>query len=228
MKANKELQKVINDLAPARSLKQKLFRLVAVSSGYVVAALFFLMVVLGVTMVALGGLSRGYIYAEKRLFEEANAAYYSSVDYLAKEHGYAIPTGVIEMVTDDSIEGMLKREMKVNGLPEELFPVLRGLVWVESQDNAFAVSKANAAGLMQLMPDTVRKCGLPDKAAFSRKENIQCGTWWFKKMMDSQKNDVVRALTEYNAGASRMYQTPESKDYAGKVMRAALFREWES
>jgi len=227
MKPNKELEKVITNIAP-RTLRQSIFRVTALISGYVVAAIFFLTVVLAGLMVSLGGLSRGYLYAEQRLLEEAEAVYYSSVGYIAREHGYQIPTGTVEMVLDDSIDGLIKREMKVNGLPDELFPVIRGLVWVESRDNQYTVSKAGAAGLMQLMPDTLKKCGLVDKAAFDKISNIQCGVWWWDQMLASQKGDIVRALTEYNAGINRMYQTTESKEYAGKVMKAALYREWEN
>jgi hypothetical protein len=231
MNKHDKLQEVIDSL-PKRTLKQKLFRVTALTSGYVSAAIIAMSLVLGGTMVMLGGLSRGYLYVEQRLVEEAEAAYYSSVEYIAREHGFELPRGeqgtvTIVTVEDTSIDGLLRREMKVNGIKDELFPVLRALIWVESMDNPFAVSKANAAGLMQLMPETIKKCGLPEKAVYSRPENIQCGVWWFKKMLDSQKGDVVRALTEYNAGDKRMYMTQESKDYAGKVINSMIFREWE-
>jgi hypothetical protein len=134
------------------------------------------------------------------------------VNNVATSYGYTIYTPSKPF----SIKDKLITEMQVNSVPMQYYPILRALIKHESNDNTMIVSKAGAQGLMQLMPATVKKCKIND--AFNQIENMECGVWWFKKMLDSQNGNLERAMVEYNAGVHRMYKTPESNNYVGKVL----------
>lgn len=66
----------------------------------------------------------------------------------------------------------------IKDVPEEITPeYVRKLIKIESNDDAFAVSKAGARGLMQIMeePWKDRENGLPYKCAFDPYTNIKTG-----------------------------------------------------
>lgn len=80
------------------------------------------------------------------------------------------------------------------GLPTGL---LDALIWTESRYNPFAVSKAGAAGLGQLMPMTARELGVTNR--FDPRENLWAAARYLRQMLD--KFGVVHlAVAAYNAG----------------------------
>lgn len=76
--------------------------------------------------------------------------------------------------------------------------LLRAVIVVESGFNARAVSKAGAAGLMQLMPNTARRFGVSDR--FDPEQNVHAGARYLKSLIERYGNDVKLALAAYNAG----------------------------
>ena len=97
------------------------------------------------------------------------------------------------------------------------------VIRAESNFKTHAVSKKGAQGLMQLMPGTAAQLGVAD--AFDPKANVEAGTAHLSALLDMYKNDPIKALAAYNAGAHRVKQyngVPpyrETRDYINKIVR---------
>jgi soluble lytic murein transglycosylase-like protein len=87
--------------------------------------------------------------------------------------------------------------------------LINGVIRAESNFQVKAVSHAGAQGLMQLMPDTARELGV--KNPFNIEENIDGGSRYLRKMLDSFGGDLKLALAAYNAGPEAVIK------YGGKV-----------
>jgi soluble lytic murein transglycosylase len=102
----------------------------------------------------------------------------------------------------------LKRDAAENHLDPHL---VASLIRQESEFNPAAISRANAMGLMQLLPSVGK--GLAKEMRikhFSSDElltantNLQLGTRYFKHMVDHYDGQVEYALAAYNAGEDRV------------------------
>jgi soluble lytic murein transglycosylase-like protein len=93
----------------------------------------------------------------------------------------------------------------------------------ESAGNPYAVSRAGAKGLMQLMDSTAKEMGIAHP--FNPRENIDGGVKYFRKMLDQFDGDVRLALASYNAGpaAVKKYNGippySETQNYVDSVLR---------
>ena len=88
--------------------------------------------------------------------------------------------------------------------------LIAALIRQESEFNVKVISYANAYGLMQLMPATGRELArhfgirrLSTAQLLTADRNIQLGTFYFRKLLDSYSNEPEIALAAYNAGPSR-------------------------
>lgn len=72
------------------------------------------------------------------------------------------------------------------------------VIQVESAYRSDAVSPKEAAGLMQLIPDTAERFGVAD--VFSPAENIKGGIKYLRWLLAYFQGDVTLALAGYNAG----------------------------
>lgn len=80
------------------------------------------------------------------------------------------------------------------GLPSGL---LDALIWTESRYNQFAVSRAGATGLGQLMPATARELGVANR--FDGQANLWAAARYLRQLLD--KFGLVHlAVAAYNAG----------------------------
>lgn len=101
--------------------------------------------------------------------------------------------------------------------------LIKAIIKTESDFNHRAVSKSGAQGLMQLMPETARDLRVSNP--FNPKENIDGGTRYFRKMMDTFKGDLVLSLAAYNAGPGLVMRTggvpqiAETRRYIDKVLK---------
>jgi soluble lytic murein transglycosylase-like protein len=75
--------------------------------------------------------------------------------------------------------------------------LVKAVINAESGFNPYAVSKAGALGLMQLMPATAQSMGVENP--FNAAENIQGGAKYLKTLLDKYKS-VPNAVAAYNAG----------------------------
>jgi soluble lytic murein transglycosylase-like protein len=100
---------------------------------------------------------------------------------------------------------------------------VNSVIKAESNFQSRAVSPKGAQGLMQLMPGTAAQLGVKDP--FDPKANVEAGTAHLSALLDQYKDDPVKALAAYNAGAHRVEQyhgVPpyrETRAYVASIVR---------
>ena len=88
---------------------------------------------------------------------------------------------------------------------------------VESNFNPYAISRAGAMGLMQVMPFWLKEIGRPNDNLFRIRTNLRMGCTILKHYLDKEKGNLTRALMRYN-GSLGSYR------YTKKVFNALDFR----
>ncbi len=142
----------------------------------------------------------------------------------------------------------LRKYSEQNGLDPYL---VASLIRQESEFNALALSRANAVGLMQLLPKTgktvakqVKLKGFSAPQLYTPAVNLQLGTRYFKDMVDKYNGQFEYALAAYNAGSDRVgdwlgqghYRDPqefvesipftETREYVQAILRnASVYRQ---
>ena len=104
------------------------------------------------------------------------------------------------------IEASILKASRKYDLPVNL---IKSVIRAESNFQVKAVSHAGAQGLMQLMPATARELGV--KNPFNIEENIDGGSRYLRKMLNSFGGNLKLALAAYNAGPEAVIK------YGGKV-----------
>ena len=108
-------------------------------------------------------------------------------------------------------------------VPVEL---VEAVIQVESGWNPYAVSRKGAAGLMQLMPATASRFGVPDR--FNIEENIRGGVAYLSWLIRLFNGDLRLAVAAYQVGESQIlsrglaYSSREVFLYVSRV--AELYR----
>jgi soluble lytic murein transglycosylase-like protein len=108
-------------------------------------------------------------------------------------------------------------------VPVEL---VEAVIQVESGWNPYAVSSKGAAGLMQLMPATASRFGVPDR--FKIEENIRGGVAYLAWLIRLFNGDLRLAVAAYQVGESQVlsrglaYSSREVFLYVSRV--AQLYR----
>jgi soluble lytic murein transglycosylase-like protein len=101
--------------------------------------------------------------------------------------------------------------------------LVNSVIKAESGFNMRAVSPKGAQGLMQLMPGTASKLGVPN--AFDPTANVEGGAKYLRELLERYNFDLVKALAAYNAGPQRVEQfggVPpyyETRAYVARVVR---------
>jgi soluble lytic murein transglycosylase-like protein len=108
-----------------------------------------------------------------------------------------------------------------HGVPAKL---VSAVIDAESGGDPSAVSRAGAAGLMQLMPGTAITYGVANR--FDPAANVDGGTHFLRDMLTRYHNNVSLALAAYNAGpgavdaARGVPSFPETRAYVARVTAA--------
>jgi soluble lytic murein transglycosylase len=144
--------------------------------------------------------------------------------------------------------GDLKKFSVANSLDPYL---VASLIRQESEFNPIAVSRANAVGLMQLLPKTGKLVAHQEKLKrynaselYTPTVNLELGTRYFRGMVDQFGGSFEYALAAYNAGSDRVqewlgqgkYRDPEefvesipfteTREYVQAIMRnASVYRQ---
>lgn len=74
---------------------------------------------------------------------------------------------------------------------------------VESNFDRYALSVANARGLMQIMPFWKKEIGHPDDSLFDMETNIKYGCYILKLYLEKEKYNLTYALGRYNGSRGR-------------------------
>jgi hypothetical protein len=90
--------------------------------------------------------------------------------------------------------------------------LILSVIAAESNFDPKAVSKKNARGLMQLLPETATRFGVQN--IFDPQENIDAGTHYLRDLLQRYNNDLALALAAYNAGPERVQQFGRVPPYA--------------
>ena len=87
-------------------------------------------------------------------------------------------------------------------LPPEL---VLAVIDVESNFDRFAVSRAGARGLMQVMPFWLDEIGRPDDNLFHIDTNLRLGCTILRYYYDMEDGDLQRALARYNGSLGKSW-----------------------
>ena len=93
--------------------------------------------------------------------------------------------------------------------------LISSVIAVESNFDPKAVSRKNASGLMQLLPETATRLGV--KNIFDPQENIDAGTRYLRELLETYNNDVALALAAYNAGPEKVQLYGRVPPYAETI-----------
>ncbi|MFI5056968.1 MAG: lytic transglycosylase domain-containing protein [Candidatus Acidiferrales bacterium] len=80
--------------------------------------------------------------------------------------------------------------------------LITSVIAVESNFEPKAISRRNARGLMQLLPETATRLGVKD--VFDPGQNIDAGTRYLSDLLQRYHNNLVLALAAYNAGPEKI------------------------
>ena len=107
--------------------------------------------------------------------------------------------------------------------------LITSVIAAESNFDPKAISRRNARGLMQLLPETAARLGVQN--IFDPRENIDAGTRYLHDLLLLYKNDLALALAAYNAGPQRVHpygRVPpfaETQSYVRRVRSAYVKRK---
>ena len=111
-------------------------------------------------------------------------------------------------------------------IPENL---VRAVIMVESGFNPRATSRAEARGLMQLVPSTASRMLVDD--IFDPRQNIYGGVRYMRVLANLFNGDLFLTLAAYNAGEGAVVKFggippyPETQAYVARVV--AYYRQYQ-
>lgn len=93
--------------------------------------------------------------------------------------------------------------------------LIASVIAAESNFDPNAVSRRNARGLMQLLPETAARFGVQN--IFDPKENVDAGTHYLRDLLQRYNNDLALALAAYNAGPETVQKFGDIPPYVETV-----------
>ena len=126
-------------------------------------------------------------------------------------------------VAPEGIDHLLDRVARRHGIDRAL---VHAVARAESNFDPFAVSRAGAQGIMQLMPETALEMGVVDP--FRIEQNIEGGVGYLRRMLERFDGDVRLALAAYNDGpgaVERHGNIPPFPETEAYLRRVFLYRQ---
>lgn len=109
-----------------------------------------------------------------------------------------IPMTPVE-VSQEPFGDLIRAAAKRHSVDADL---ITSVIAAESNFDPKAISRRDARGLMQLLPETATRLGV--KNIFDPQENIDAGTHYLSDLLQLYKNDLALTLAAYNAGPERV------------------------
>ena len=130
-------------------------------------------------------------------------------------------TRMVDLVPDQqqrmNLLKLIHREATRARLPPQL---VLSVIQVESKFDPYAVSKAGAVGLMQIMPFWLKLIGHPDDSLVHAQTNLRMGCTILKYYIIKTHGDLREALQRYNGATVGI-------DYSDAVLKA-LSQRWST
>ena len=116
--------------------------------------------------------------------------------------------------TDEEAARSFLRLVRYEAMRAGLDPhLVLAVIDVESKFRKYAVSKAGARGLMQVMPFWVKEIGAPADNLFQERINLRYGCTILRHYLDREHGNLQNALGRYNGSLGQA-------DYPNRVLRA--------
>ena len=126
----------------------------------------------------------------------------------------AMTQRVIKRFPDEDAARQFLYLVRYESLRAGLDPhLVLAVIDVESHFRKYAVSKAGARGLMQVMPFWVKELGEPGHNLFQERINLRYGCTILRHYLDRERGNMVNALGRYNGSLGQ-------PDYPNRVLRA--------
>jgi len=100
--------------------------------------------------------------------------------------------------------------------------LITSIITAESNFNPHAISRRNARGLMQLLPQTATQLGV--KNIFDPTENIDAGTRYLSTLLGRYHNNLALTLAAYNAGPQSVERYRSVPPYRDRPCSSPPFR----
>jgi soluble lytic murein transglycosylase-like protein len=137
-----------------------------------------------------------------------------------------VTTEFVAVPASEAYDDIIREAAKTYDLDPNL---IHAVMQTESAFHPYAVSRAGAEGLMQLMPELSDEMGVDN--AFDPRDNIMGGVRYLKRLLDYYKGDLDLALASYNAGPGNVERyggVPpfrETRDYVKTVKKVLAQRK---
>jgi soluble lytic murein transglycosylase-like protein len=123
-------------------------------------------------------------------------------------------------VPDPETRVDLLKQIHHEAIRADLKPeIVLAVIEVESNFNPYAVSRAGAHGLMQVMPFWMKEIGRPGDSLFRVNTNLRYGCTILRYYLDKEKGNLFRALGRYNGSLGKW-------KYPNKVYQA-FNKHWQ-
>lgn len=123
------------------------------------------------------------------------------------------------LTCSDELNSYFKEASNLYGIESKL---LKAIARTESNFNPNCTSSAGAMGIMQMMPETAKNCGVSDP--YNARESILGGANYFSQMLNRYNGNIALALAAYNAGPGNVDKYngippfEETQNYVQKVL----------